>query len=131
MIFLIISFINLNAVLINVRLIWLLYSLLQFQKVAEHAQVSFSCSVTDVFATLNQCLDVIKKLECPDPDILRKYMKRFAVVSITSHVCFLPRYDRCRASNEIVKGIYTQHHVRKAVLNLWEDTKMTFIEPLL
>lgn len=32
----------------------------------------------DVFTQLTQCFDVISKLECPDPEIVKRYMKRFA-----------------------------------------------------
>ena len=47
-----------------------------FQKASIHAQ--FSCAVTDIFTGLNQCFDIIHKLQCPHPDVLKRYMQRFS-----------------------------------------------------
>lgn len=37
----------------------------------------FSNSVVDVFTQLNQGLDVLKKMDCPDPEVYNDMMKRF------------------------------------------------------
>lgn len=31
-----------------------------------------------MFTQLTQCFKVVSKLECPDPEILKRYMRRFA-----------------------------------------------------
>ena len=48
----------------------------KFQKNTEHS--NFSSSVVDVFTQLTQCFEVLQKLECQNPAIWNRYMKRFA-----------------------------------------------------
>ena len=64
----------------------------QFLHSSEHSL--FSNSVVDVFTQLTQCFDVIQKLECPDPEIVKRYMKRFAktiVKVLTAYVNIVKR----------------------------------------
>lgn len=68
-----------------------------FPQSTEHTL--FSCSVVDIFTQLTDCFTIISKLECPDPEIVKRYMKRFAKTIAR----VLSRYA------EILKGEFPNH----------------------
>ena len=41
-------------------------------------QSKFSTSVVDIFTQINQCFDVMKKLDCPDSTVRHAFMRRFS-----------------------------------------------------
>ncbi|KAJ6641027.1 Protein unc-13 like B [Pseudolycoriella hygida] len=74
-----------------------------FQKSTEHSL--FSNSVVDVFTQLTQCFDVVSKLECPDPEIWKRYMRRFAKTIVKVLIAYA----------DIVKKDFPEHMVDERV----------------
>jgi hypothetical protein len=78
----------------------------QFQRSSEHAL--FSNSVVDVFTQLTQCFDVVSKLECPDPEIWKRYMKRFAKTIVKVLVAYA----------DIVKKEFPSHLKEERIVSI-------------
>lgn len=76
----------------------------------------FSVSVVDVFTQLTQCFDVVSKLECPDPEIWKRYMKRFA--KTISKVLL--------AYADIVKKEFPSHLKEERIVRILENNKIQF-----
>lgn len=79
---------------------------LQFQRSSEHSL--FSNSVVDVFTQLSQCFDVVSKLECPDPEIWKRYMRRFAKTVVKVLLSYV----------EIVKADFTEQMKDERIVRL-------------
>lgn len=71
---------------------------------SEHAL--FSNSVVDVFTQLSQCFDVVSKLECPDPEIWKRYMRRFAKTVVKVLLSYV----------EIVKADYPEQMKNESIV---------------
>lgn len=72
----------------------------------------------DVFTQLTQCFDVIQKLECPDPEIVKRYMKRFAktiVKVLTAYVDIVKRDFNNNIKNEKIVRMPVQKETLKPV----------------
>lgn len=87
------------------------FYIFQFQKSSEHAL--FSNSVVDVFTQLTQCFDVVSKLECPDPEIWKRYMKRFAKTIVKVLIAYADivkrEFPEHLKEERIVSGVFIKN----------------------
>jgi protein unc-13 len=97
----------------------LIFFLFQFQRSSEHAL--FSNSVVDVFTQLTQCFDVVSKLECPDPEIWKRYMKRFAKTIVKVLVAYA----------DIVKKEFPSHLKEERIVSVPASSFIQLFIPVL
>lgn len=62
--------------------------------------------MVDVFTQLSQCFDVVSKLECPDPEIWKRYMRRFAKTVVKVLLSYV----------EIVKADYPEQMKNESIV---------------
>ena len=77
--------------------------------------------MVDVFTQLTQCFDVISKLECPDPEIVKRYLKRFAktiVKVLTSYAEILKKEFPNYVKQEKTVSLNLKTVIQNKYLNL-------------
>lgn len=63
--------------------------------------------MVDVFTQLTQCYSVVSKLDCPDPEILKRYMRRFAKTIVKVLIAYA----------DIVKEDFNEHLADERVVS--------------
>ena len=64
--------------------------------------------MVDVFTQLTQCFDVVSKLECPDPEIWKRYMRRFAKTIVKVLIAYA----------DIVKKEFPEHMKDERIVSI-------------
>lgn len=72
--------------------------------------------MVDVFTQLTQCFDVVSKLECPDPEIWKRYMKRFAKTIVKVLLAYA----------DIVKREFPDHLKEERIVSNLNQTHFQF-----
>jgi protein unc-13 A/B/C len=62
----------------------------------------------DVFTQLTQCFDVVSKLECPDPEIWKRYMRRYAKTIVKVLLAYA----------DIVKKEFPEHMADERIVSI-------------
>lgn len=81
----------------------------------------FSNSVVDVFTQLTQCFDVVSKLECPDPEIWKRYMRRFAKTIVKVLIAYA----------DIVKKDFPEHMIDERIVRECYNCLLNFFSFLI
>lgn len=74
--------------------------------------------MVDVFTQLTQCFDVVSKLECPDPEIWKRYMRRFAKTIVKVLIAYA----------DIVKKEFPEHMKDERIVSTKQKIKMNMIK---
>lgn len=77
--------------------------------------------MVDVFTQLTQCFDVVSKLECPDPEIWKRYMRRFAktiVKVLIAYADIVKREFPEQMKEERVVSLINSNRIKKCCLYL-------------